>query len=71
MGLITMVVNFLFGLFVPRFIVTIFALLIAVMTYGIFLIKFGALTSDEIVALPKGAMIYRFLQKVHLLKEEY
>lgn len=71
MGVITMVVNFLFGLFLPKAIVTLFALTMAVAIYGISLIKFGALTSDEIVALPKGAKIYRILQKLHLLKEEY
>ena len=71
MGAIIMVVNFLFGLFIPKTIVTLATLLLAVVLYGVFLIKFGALTSDEIVALPKGAMIYRLLQKAHLLKEEY
>lgn len=71
MGAITMVVNFLFGLFLPKAVITIVALLLAVVVYGIALIKFGALTSDEIVALPKGATIYKILQKVHLIKEEY
>ena len=71
MGLVTMVVNFLLGLFMPKAIVTILALIIAVVVYGVFLIKFGALTSDEIVALPKGAQIYGVLQKLHLIEEEY
>ena len=71
MGFVTMVVNFLLGLFMPKAVVTILALLVAVVVYGVFLIKFGALTSDEIVALPKGAQIYHILQKLHLIEEEY
>ena len=71
MGLVTMVLNFLLGLFIPKAIVTIFVLLVAIVVYGVFLIKFGAMTSDEIVALPKGAQIYGILQKLHLIEEEY
>lgn len=71
MGVVTFVVNFLIGLLVPKAITTLIALLFAVVTYGVALLKFGALTSDEIVALPKGAKIYMILQKLHLISEEY
>lgn len=71
MGLVTMIVNFLLGLFIPKVIATILALFVAIVIYVVSLIKFGGLTSDEIVALPKGAKIYRALQKLHLLEEEY
>ena len=72
MGIVTLAVNFLIGLLVPiKAITTLIALLFAVVTYGIALLKFGAFTSDEIVALPKGAKIYMILQKLHLISEEY
>lgn len=71
MGVVTVIVNFLIGLIAPKAITTLIALLFAVATYGVALLKFGALTSDEIVALPKGAKIYKLLQKFHLIAEEY
>lgn len=71
MGIVTFAMNFLIGLLLPKAITTLIALLFAVVTYGVALLKFGALTSDEIVALPKGAKIYMILQKLHLISEEY
>ena len=71
MGVVTFLVNFLLGLVVPKVITTLLALLSAVLAYGISLLKFGALTSDEIVALPKGAKIYGILRKLHLIEEAY
>ncbi len=71
MGAVTFGVNFLIGKIAPKAITTVIAILIAFGTYGIALLKLGALTPDEIVALPKGARIYTLLQKFHLLKEEY
>lgn len=71
MGGVTFLVNFIVGLILPKALTTLFALLIAVISYGVALLKFGALTSDEIVALPKGAQIYKLLQKLHLIADEY
>ena len=71
MGGVTFLINLLVGLILPKAITTLLALVIAVATYGIALLKFNAFTSDEIVALPKGAKIYKFLQKFHLIAEEY
>lgn len=71
MGVTTFIVNLFIGLIAPKALTTLLALLIAVISYGIALLKFGALSSDEIVALPKGAQIYKMLQKIHLLDEEY
>ena len=71
MGVITFVSNFLFGFVLPKAVTTLIALFIAVVVYAVSLLKFGALTSDEIVALPKGAQIYSLLQKIHLISEEY
>ena len=71
MGIVTFLINLLVGLILPKAITTLLALVIAAATYGIALLKFNAFTSDEIVALPKGAKIYKFLQKFHLIAEEY
>ena len=71
MGGVTCVINYLFDLFLPKAVTTIVALVIAIVVYGVFLLKFGALTSDEIVGLPKGAQIYGILQKVRLIQEDY
>lgn len=71
MGVITFAANFIIGKFAPKPITTIIAILIAVAAYGISLLKLGALISDEIVALPKGAQIYKLLQKLHLISQEY
>lgn len=71
MGIVTFLINMLIGFVIPKAITTCISLLIAVIIYGVCLLKFGAFTSDEIVMLPKGAMIYRILQKFHLVSEEY
>ena len=71
MGIVTFIVNLLLNLMMPKGVSTILALLVALIAYVIAMLKFGALASDEIVALPKGAMIYRLLQKLHLISEEY
>ncbi len=71
MGVVTFGAYLLMGLALPKAAATILALLVAVLVYGVCLLKFGALTSDEIVSLPKGATIYKMLVKLHLLDEEY
>lgn len=69
MGIATFLVNFLFGLFLPSILSTFFALITAVCVYGVFLLKFGALTPDEIIALPKGTKIYEILVRFRLIEE--
>lgn len=71
MGITAFVLNLLLGLVLPKAATTLIVLAIAVVVYGVFLLKSGAFTSDEIVALPKGARIYMILQKLHLIEEEY
>lgn len=71
MAVITFGANYLVGKLAPKPITTIFALVIAVAVYAISLLKLGALTADEIMALPKGATIYRLLQKFHLVSQSY
>ena len=54
----------------PKKIATIIAILIAACVYVVCLLKFGALTSDEVVALPKGKMLLRVFQRLHLVRKE-
>ena len=71
MGVITFTTYFLIKIALPDAMATILALAFAVLVYGICLLRFGALTADEVVALPKGASIYKLLVKLHLMEEEY
>ncbi len=54
----------------PKKLATIIAILIAGCVYVVCLLKFGALTPDEIVALPKGKMLLRVFQRIHLVHKE-
>ncbi len=68
MGIIIILFNNLFALVkIPGRIATIFVILLAVVTYGIALLKIGALSSEEIVMLPKGRTLLRLFQKLHLV----
>jgi len=67
MGGVTFGVNYLFGLVLPEIVTTFIALIIAVGTYAVCLIKFGGLTPDEVLTFPKGAKLYSLLKKVHLM----
>ena len=71
MGVVILVLRLLVGLVLPKALMTLVVLMFAVVVYGISLIKLGGLTSDEVVALPKGAKIYKILLKMHLMKEDY
>ena len=61
---------FLMKIVLPKPAATILSIGVAVLVYGGALIKLGALSRDEVVALPKGATIYRLLVRLHLMKEE-
>ena len=71
MGIVSFGTLLLMNSFLPKAVATIFALLIAIVVYGVFLLIFGGLSADEIVALPKGAKIYSLLLKLHLVNEMY
>lgn len=71
MGVVILVLRLLVGLVLPKALMTLVVLMFAVVVYGISLIKLGGLTSDEVVALPMGAKIYKILLKMHLMKEDY
>lgn len=70
MGVVSMITFWGFHKFLPYKVTTLLVLCIAVAVYGVSLIKFGALTAQEIQMLPKGNQILHLLRKLHLLGEE-
>ena len=70
MGLMLYIVYIGFALVIPKKLATIFAIMIAGVTYAICLLKFKALTPDEIQILPKGTVLLRIFRKLHLIGEE-
>jgi len=42
-----------------------------VVVYCVALLLLGGLTEEEILSMPKGHAIVKFLKKVHLLREGY
>jgi stage V sporulation protein B len=58
------------SMLLPKKLATIIAIPIAGCVYVVCLLKFGALTPDEIVALPKGKMLLRVFQRMHLVRKE-
>lgn len=71
MGVVISLFKFVLGLVLPKAVMTFVVLMFAVAAYGISLLKLGGLTADEVVALPKGAKIYKVLLKLHLIKADY
>lgn len=59
------------ALALPDKLTTLIVMVFAVIIYGILLLKFGTLSKTEILALPKGATIYKILRKLHFVQEEY
>ena len=59
-----------FQLFMPDKLATIFTVIIAIAVYGVSLLKMGALSSDEIVALPKGTVLLSLFRKLYLIRQE-
>ena len=53
MGVVALVIYFLCNLVMSQNIAVIIALLVAVVVYGVSLLKFGGLSQEEILALPK------------------
>ena len=44
------------------------AVVVSMIVYGLLMIALKGATETEIIALPKGVKIAKFLKKVHLLK---
>ena len=70
MGIVIILVWNLFQLFTPDKVATIVTMIVAVLIYSIVLLLMGVLTPGEIKALPKGKLLLKVLQKVHLVKAE-
>lgn len=69
MGVVTLGSYLVMNKFLPSALATLLALGIAVVVYGVALIKFGALSPEEVQALPKGNSIYRLFVKLRLMKQ--
>jgi stage V sporulation protein B len=50
-----------------RFLATAFAVLVAIIGYAIAILKLGVLSEEEILGMPKGALILEICQKIHLI----
>ncbi len=70
MGAAAWGIHMLGGRVLPEKLNTIFALVVAVVVYGISLLKSGALTPEEIVGLPKGTTLLALFKKLHLVKKD-
>lgn len=68
MGIIALVVHLLFELFVGARIATIFALLAAVVVYGIAVVLLGGVTESEMLQMPKGAKLAAICRKLKLFR---
>lgn len=71
MGGAAFVIYFLCNLVISQNIAVIIALIVAVLIYAVSLLKLGGLSSEEILALPKGSTLLSLFRKLHLVKEEY
>ncbi len=70
MGVTILAVYNLSVLVLPVKISTLLTIMIAAIVYLVGLLMLGALTKEEILALPKGATLVRVFTKLHLLKAE-
>lgn len=71
MAVIAFLVHFVLDIFIGGRIATLVALVAAVIVYAVCLLKFGGLTEDEILEMPKGATLITIFRKMHLLDEKY
>ena len=71
MGVAAFVSYSLCNFWINQNIAVIIALIIAVIVYGVALLKLGGLSPEEILSLPKGSTLLSLFRKLHLVKEEY
>ena len=53
-----------------RFVATGISVLAAIIVYAVAILKLGALSEEDIIALPQGRRIYMLSKKLHLLPQE-
>ena len=68
MGIAAFFTHSVLDLFMNGRMPTLIAILVAIVVYSVCLLKFHALTEDEILGLPKGATILTICKKLHLIK---
>lgn len=71
MGGVAFVLNLVLDIFMPGRLATLIVLIVAVIVYGVCLLKFGGLSEDELLAMPKGATLISVCKKLHLLNDNY
>lgn len=71
MSVVVYVVNVLLDIFVGGRLGILIALVAAVLTFAVSLLKFGGLTEDEILEMPKGATILTICKKLHLMNDKF
>ena len=70
MGVVAYAVHLVLDLLIGgRVIPTVIAILIAVMVYAVLILKLGAMSEEDILALPMGARILRGCRKLRLMPE--
>ncbi len=67
MGAVTFVFHKLFDLIIGGRIATVLALLVAVAVYAVCVLKIGAFTEGELLAMPKGSSIVNLAKKFRLI----
>ncbi|MCB7303262.1 polysaccharide biosynthesis protein [Bariatricus massiliensis] len=71
MGGVAFVLNLVLDIFMPGRLATLIVLIVAVIVYGVCLLKFGGLSEDELLSMPKGATLISVCKKLHLLNDNY
>ena len=71
MGVVVYLVNMVLSMFISGRISILIALVVAVLVYGISLLKLGGLTEDEILEMPKGATLLSICKKFHLINDRF
>lgn len=71
MAIAAFIVQLVLDIFIGGRLTTLAALMVAVIVYAVSLLKFGGLTEDELLDMPKGATIISICKKLHLLNDNY
>ena len=67
MGMMLLASYYGFAMLIPKKLATITAVIIAIFVYVLFLLKFKALTEDEILTMPKGKTLLKIFKKIHFI----
>lgn len=67
MGVVTFGVQKLFATLIGGRVIPVISLLVAIVVYAVVLLKIGTLSEDDILDLPMGGRILRYVKKFHLL----